>query len=178
MMVRKSVAVVTVTVGLLCGVAGSAAAQPPGPPIIPALVVKVQDACTHKAVPAVQFSLTDATGLAVVASRTTASGMTFKTLAAGSYRLFVSAPGYDAFTDPSGLLGAPVGVDPGPFSGLNGALTTGLQLGIRLAPSVPPTRRPPRTPMSWRSWIRSSCAARRSMWASSARRRRVASCRT
>lgn len=60
MLVRWAACVGVVVVGLVGVSAGAAAAKNPGPPQVSALVVKVQDACTHKAVPAVQFSLTDA----------------------------------------------------------------------------------------------------------------------
>ena len=101
MMVRRTVTLVTVTVGLLAAAAAPAVAARPPPQNVPGLVAVVRDACTRARVAGLSVTLTDPTTGAVSAPDKVVSGkFVFNTMPPGPpARLQVSAPGYQPLGD-------------------------------------------------------------------------------
>jgi hypothetical protein len=120
--------------GLLLAPAAPAAAQGSGYSTVPGLSGSVEDACTHRALPAVQFLLTDPNGVIIPVARPGGGRFRVDTLTLpGIYHFTASAPGYLSLTQgnnpvsitvPPAATGLPPGV----------TLSTGLQLDVALQP--------------------------------------------
>jgi hypothetical protein len=121
------------------GAAMPAGAKDPGPVLLPALSVKVQDSCTGARVKHLVVSAALPGGAPMSPTKLKMGTFVFQSLNPGTYLLSVSAPGYEALANDSGP-GVEVTVNPGPPQLPPGTtITLGLTGVIQLVPISPPT---------------------------------------
>jgi hypothetical protein len=131
---RRGLIGAVLLLGLMLASAAPAAAHGSGYTSVAALSGSVEDACTHRALPAVQFLLTDPNGVIIPVQKPGGGRFRVDTLTTpGTYHFTASAPGYLSLSqgnNPVSIIVPPAatGLPPGV------TLSTGLYLDVALQP--------------------------------------------